>query len=129
MGRRIEIEIDGVTYSGATASAKDQLEMIQISASSSILPALSDGVSDMALVSCLAATDSNSLARLIVLCIKNGKIVRDSDEAPVAENLFQDTIHSYLMLLGRVLRENVGNFWQLNAKTESASAESETPVA
>lgn len=30
MGRKIEVEIDGVTYSGATPSAKDQLEMLQI---------------------------------------------------------------------------------------------------
>ncbi|WP_219951438.1 hypothetical protein [Dickeya zeae] len=129
MGRRIEIEIDGITYSGATASAKDQLEMIQIAASSGILPALSDEVGDMALVSCLAATDSHSLSRLRDLCIKNGKMVRDGDAVPVAENLFQDAIHGYLMLLGGVLRENIGGFWQLNAKTESASAESETPVA
>ncbi|MBI0520706.1 hypothetical protein F6Q07_21740, partial [Pectobacterium parmentieri] len=106
MGRRIEIEIDGALYTGATPSAKDQLEMLQIATKNSVLPALGDNASDMGLAVALASMDALSLNRLKDLCIKNGKIVRDADSIPVAENLFQDAIQNYLLLLGKVLQEN-----------------------
>ncbi|CPR20618.1 hypothetical protein JMY81_01105 [Brenneria goodwinii] len=122
MGRRIEVEIDGVTYHGATPSAKDQLEMLQIVTKSGILPVLGEGSSDMGLAVALASADALSLNRLKELCIKNGKIVRDTDSIPVAENLFQDQIQNYLLLLGRVLKENIGPFWTLSAGSESGSS-------
>ncbi|WJV60998.1 hypothetical protein PCO87_13805 [Pectobacteriaceae bacterium C52] len=129
MGRKIEVEIDGVMYSGATASAKEQLEMLQIVTRNGILPALGEGSSDMGLAVSLANADALSLNRLKDLCIKNGKIVRDADSIPVAENLFQDQVQNYLLLLGRVLQENVGPFWRLSAGSEngaSATATNET---
>ncbi|GKW27768.1 phage tail assembly chaperone [Pectobacterium brasiliense] len=130
MGRRIEIEIDGALYTGATPSAKDQLEMLQIATKNSVLPALGDNASDMGLAVALASMDALSLNRLKDLCIKNGKIVRDADSIPVAENLFQDAIQNYLLLLGKVLQENIGPFWKLSAGSENgasaAAATSET---
>ncbi|EHD21778.1 MULTISPECIES: phage tail assembly chaperone [Brenneria] len=123
MGRKIEVEIDGVTYSGATPSAKDQLEMLQIATKNSVLPALGDSASDMGLAVALASMDALSLNRLKELCIKNGKIVRDADSIPVAENLFQDQIQNYLLLLGRVLKENIGPFWTLSAGSENGASE------
>ncbi|MFE8049313.1 hypothetical protein [Brenneria goodwinii] len=130
MGRKIEVEIDGVSYSGATPSAKDQLEMLQIVTKNGILPALGDGATDMGLAVALASADTLSLNRLKDLCIKNGKIVRDADSIPVAENLFQDQIQNYLLLLGRVLKENIGPFWKLSAGSENgASATTSETIA
>lgn len=116
MGRNIETEINDVTYSGVTAPAKDQVEMLQIASRCGLLPAISDIVTNMGLVASLAAVDSASLNRLKVLCLTNGKIVRQSDDVPVAENLFQDEAHNFLVLIGRVLKENIGPFWQLSSK-------------
>ncbi|QQG27014.1 hypothetical protein JFY74_12825 [Pectobacterium carotovorum] len=65
-------------------------------------------------------------------CIKNGKMVRDTGNIPIAENLFQDEIQNYLLLLGKVLKENIGPFWKLSAGSEngaSATATNETTAA
>lgn len=121
MGRKIEVEINGTLFSGATASAKDQLEMLQIAAKEGILPAMSDSSTEMGLAVSLATADTLSLNRLKELCIKNGKIVRDADNVPVAENLFQDEVQNYLVLLGKVLKENIGPFWQLSAGSENGA--------
>ena len=124
MGRNIETEINDVTYSGVTAPAKDQVEMLQIASRCGLLPAISDTVTNMGLVASLAAVDAGSLNRLRVLCLNNGKIVRQSDDVPVAENLFQDEAHNFLVLIGRVLKENIGPFWQLSSN-EGADDNSE----
>ncbi|QXF34270.1 hypothetical protein CE143_14765 [Photorhabdus luminescens] len=121
MGRKIEVEINGTLFSGATASAKDQLEMLQIAAKEGILPAMNDNSTEMGLAVSLATADTLSLNRLKELCIKNGKIVRDADNVPVAENLFQDEVQNYLVLLGKVLKENIGPFWQLSAGSENGA--------
>ncbi|RAW93959.1 MULTISPECIES: phage tail assembly chaperone [unclassified Photorhabdus] len=121
MGRKIEVDVNGTIFSGATASAKDQLEMLQIAAKAGILPALSDGSTEMGLAVSLATADASSLNRLKELCIKNGNIVRDADNVPVAENLFQDEVQNYLVLLGKVLKENVGPFWKLSAGSENGA--------
>ncbi|HGM6324242.1 TPA: hypothetical protein ACKP8G_003943 [Serratia marcescens] len=42
MGRDIPVEINDVIYSGATAPAKDQVEMLQIASRCDLLPAISD---------------------------------------------------------------------------------------
>ncbi|MFC0227402.1 phage tail assembly chaperone [Serratia aquatilis] len=115
MARNIEIDINHVIYCGVTAPAKDQVEMLQIASRSGLLPAISDTVTKMGLVASLAAVDATSFNRLKVLCLTNGKIVRQSDNVPVAENLFQDDAHNFLMLIGRVLKENIGPFWQLSS--------------
>lgn len=116
MGRNIETEINDVTYSGVTAPAKDQVEMLQIASRCGLLPAISDTVTNMGLVASLASVDTGNLNRLKVLCLTNGKIVRQADDVPVAENLFQDEAHNFLVLIGRVLKENIGPFWQLSSK-------------
>lgn len=131
MGRRIEINIEGVTYTGATSSAKDQLEMLQVATKNSVLPALGENASDMGLAVSLANMDALSLNRLKDLCIKNGHIVRDADSIPVSENLFQDQVQNYLLLLGRILQENIGPFWTLSAgsKNGANATVSETTAA
>lgn len=121
MGRKISLTISDIDYSGMTASAKEQVEMLQIAAQSSLLPALSEGGSDMGLVAIMAALDGMQLTRLKNLCIGGGNIVRTSDGVPVAENLFQDRVHYWLLLLGRVLQENIGPFWQLSEQSENGA--------
>jgi hypothetical protein len=43
MGRKITLIMGENEYSGMTASAKEQVEMLQIAAQNSLLPALSEG--------------------------------------------------------------------------------------
>lgn len=128
MARNIEININDVTYSGSTASAKDQVEMLQIASRCGLLPAISDSVTAMGVVASLAAVDASGLNRLKVLCLTNGNIVRQSDNVPVAENMFQDEAHNFLVLIGGVLKENIGPFWQLSGSEKTsynAAAESQ----
>ncbi|EKN3457961.1 hypothetical protein [Yersinia enterocolitica] len=115
MGRQIEVVIGDTLFSGATSPARDQVEMLQIAAKSGLLPAINPNVTAMGMAASLASIDMMSLNRLKELCFKNGSIVRQSDNIPVGENLFQDEAHNYLVLLGRVLRENIGPFWQLKS--------------
>lgn len=125
MARNIEIEINEVTYTGQTASAKDQIEMLQIATANGVLPVLKANVSDMALAASIASLDAHSLKRVKDLALNGGKIIRLPDNAPVAENLFQDQIHFYMLLLGRIMQENIGPFWSLSLGTEGGQTNSE----
>ncbi len=121
MGRKITLIMGENEYSGMKASAKEQVEMLQIAAQNSLLPALSEGGTDMGVVAVMASLDGMQLTRLKNLCIGGGNIIRVSDGVPVAENLFQDKIHYWLLLLGRVLQENIGPFWQLSVQSENGA--------
>lgn len=130
MGRKITVTIADTEYSGSTASAKEQVEMLQIAAQNGLLPVLAAGASDMGVAAALASLDGVQLNRLKNLCVGGGNIVRAVDSVPVAENLFQDAAHNWLLLLGRVLAENVGPFWQLSAGSgNGAGATTETTAA
>jgi hypothetical protein len=120
MARNIEVEINEVTYSGQTTSAKDQIELLQIATANGVLPVLKADVSDMALAASIASLDAHSLKRVKELALNGGKIIRLPDNVPVAENLFQDQIHLYMLLLGRIMQENIGPFWSLSLATEGA---------
>ncbi|EOD4105835.1 hypothetical protein ACULTK_004527 [Yersinia enterocolitica] len=122
MGRQIEVVIGDTLFRGATSPARDQVEMLQIAAKAGLLPAINPNVTAMGMAASLASIDMMSLNRLKELCFKNGSIVRQSDNIPVGENLFQDEAHNYLVLLGQVLRENIGPFWQLKSE-EGRNAE------
>ncbi|MBW5814483.1 hypothetical protein H0I54_14635 [Yersinia kristensenii] len=122
MGRQIEVVIGDTIFHGATSPARDQVEMLQIAAKSGLLPAINPNVTAMGMAASLASVDTMSLNRLKELCFKSGSILRQSDNIPVGENLFQDEAHNYLVLLGQVLRENIGPFWQLKSE-EGRNAE------
>ncbi|ELI8480174.1 phage tail assembly chaperone [Yersinia hibernica] len=122
MGRQIDVVIGDTLFRGATSPARDQVEMLQIAAKSGLLPAINPNVTAMGMAASLASVDTMSLNRLKELCFNSGSIVRQSDNIPVGENLFQDEAHNYLVLLGQVLRENIGPFWQLK-KEEGRNAE------
>ncbi|WP_145561874.1 phage tail assembly chaperone [Yersinia aldovae] len=129
MGRQIEVVIGATLFRGATSPARDQVEMLQIAAKSGLLPAINPNVTAMGMAASLASVDTMSLNRLKELCFNSGSIVRQSDNIPVGENLFQDEAHNYLVLLGQVLRENIGPFWQLSGEGESAENNPQHPPA
>ncbi|HDS6411021.1 TPA: hypothetical protein QHZ98_003829 [Klebsiella oxytoca] len=114
MARKIEIQINDVLYIGDTAPARDQLEMLTIASHNMILPVLAKGVSDMALVAAFSSLNISTIERLKDLLIKKGEFRRSADGVPVAENMFQDEVHLFLLLMGRALEENIGPFWKLN---------------
>lgn len=129
MARQIEAGIGDELFTGYTASARDQVEMLQIAARNGLLPAVAPNVSDFALLTVVATVGDDQLERLKTLCLKNGNIVRQRDNVPVAENLFQDEAHNYLLLIGRILRENIGPFWQLNSNENSEVTAADNPAA
>jgi len=114
MARKIEIQINDVLYIGDTAPARDQLEMLTIASQNMMLPVLAKGVSDMALVAAFSSLNISTIERLKDLVIKKGEFRRSADGVPVAENIFQDEVHLFLLLMGRALEENIGPFWKLN---------------
>lgn len=114
MGRKIEIKINDVMYDGDTSPARDQLEMLTIASQNMMLPVLAKGVSDMALVAAFSSLNISTIQRLKDLVIKKGEFRRSDDGVPVAENIFQDEVHLFLLLMGRALEENIGPFWKLN---------------
>ena len=124
MSRKIEVEINDVVYTGQTTSAKDQIELLQIATTNGVLPVLKSDVSDMALAASMASLDAHSLKRVKDLALNGGNIIRESDNVPVAENLFQDQIHAYMLLLGRVMQENIGPFWSLSLETKGGQSDS-----
>lgn len=120
--RQFEIEIDGEIYQGQTASAKAQFEALHIAGRTGLVALLKEGKADMSVVVLLLQIQFEDVQRLADLVVK-GCIQRDSDQAPIAENLFVDQIQNYYLLIARALRENVGPFWQLRRPEESLAAE------
>lgn len=114
MGRKIEIPINGVMYMGDTSPARDQVEMLSIATQNGLLPYLVKGVKDITVVSGIAGLNTMTFERLKELVIRKGEFKRASDDVPLSENLFQDQVHLFMLLLGRALMENVGPFWSLS---------------
>lgn len=114
MARNFEITINDVVYSGHTASAKDQIEMLHAAARTNAISILKEGVADQTIVGVLMFSNITDIELLKKLCLRNGNVIRSTDKVPVDSNLFQDEIHYFYLLLGKVLRENIGNFWQLS---------------
>lgn len=118
--RTWEVEIGDHTYSGQTASAKNQFEALHIAGRTGLLAALQGKVSDMAMVGILLQIPLEDVYRLRDLLLK-GLVQRG--EVPVAENLFQDDIQNFYLLLAVTIRENLVGFWKLRRQTEEKSAE------
>lgn len=119
MARKIEISINDVDYRGDTAPARDQVEMLNIASRYNLLPTVRGNMGDMGIVAVVATLDLSVMKRLKELCLKNGNVERVEDGVPVAENLFQDEPHLFLLLLAKVLKENIGPFWNLSDKTKA----------
>lgn len=128
MARRIEATVDGVLYEGDTSPARDQVEMLNIASRYNLLPTVRDNMGDMAIVAVIATLDMSLIERLKVLCIGNGKVIRGEDKVPVSENLFQDRPHLFLLLIGRILKENIGSFWLLSSTEKNQPKEPMEPM-
>lgn len=113
MPREYVFEVGAEEYKGTTASAKDQFEALHVAMRTTLVSILDDKEhSEMAVVGFFARVDFDDLQKLVRLLV-NDKVVRRSDEVPVYENLFQDRIQDYYLLVYHALRENLGGFWQL----------------
>ncbi|MEN4050146.1 hypothetical protein P9A10_16100 [Serratia marcescens] len=126
MARNIEVKINGVTYSGATAPAKDQLEMLSLASQNGLLLMVGKGLSDMGVAVAMSSTDMTVIERLKELALKKGNVIRQVDGVPASENMFEGQIYFFLVLIARILEENIGPFWSLN-KGEDNEEESEQP--
>lgn len=128
MSRNIEVKINGITYSGATAPAKDQLEMLSLASQNGLLLMVGKGLSDMGVAVAMSSTDMTVIERLKELALKKGDIVRQSDGVPVSENLFDGQVYFFLVLIARVLEENIGPFWSLNKGEENEEGSGQEPL-
>jgi hypothetical protein len=129
MSRRIEIQINQEVYVGDTAPARDQVEMLNIASRYNLLPIVRDDMGEMGAVAVIATLEMTLIERLKKLGVSGGGVIRSSDNVPVSENMFQDEPHLFLLLIAKVLKENIGPFWQLSKNEEipDPEAKEKTP--
>lgn len=123
MARKIEIQINHETYVGDTSAAREQVEMLNIASRFNLLPIVREDMGDMGAVAVIATLEITLIDRLKKLCITGGGLKRLSDSVPVSENLFQDEPHLFLLLIAKVLKENIGPFWKLSKPEENPDPE------
>ena len=123
MARRIEIQINHEVYVGDTAPARDQVEMLNIASRYNLLPIVRNDMGEMGAVAVIATLEISLIERLKRLCLLGGGVKRSSDNVPVSENMFQDESHLFLLLIAKVLKENIGPFWQLSKNEENHEPE------
>lgn len=126
MARTYHVEVEGAEYRGTTAPAKEQAEALHMAIRTGVVANLRGEPSDMTLVAMMGAVSYEDVQRFAKLLVA-GRIVRDADGVEVAENLFQDQIQNWYLLIGYALRENVGPFWQLQRRDESPKAPEPSP--
>ena len=118
MARNYELDIGGVIYSGTTAPAKSQAEALHVAMRTGIIAHFKGDPSDMTLAAMFAALDYEDFGKLVRLLVKDC-VQREEDKIPIGENLFQDNIQDYYLLVGQVVKENLGPFWNLRRQTEA----------
>lgn len=123
--REYKITVGGRRYTGVTASAKNQFKALHIVGSSTVITALKDGFSDMGSVIQLLQLPMEKIEELYELLVMDS-VKREEDEIPVAENLFHENIQDYYLLLVKVMRENLQNFWKLR-RPEGKDADQAEP--
>lgn len=129
MARKIEIQINNEVYVGDTAPARDQVEMLNIASRYNLLPIVRDDMGEMGAVAVVATLEMTLIERLKKLGVSGGGFVRSTDNVPVSENMFQDEPHLFLLLIAKILKENIGPFWQLskNEGNHDPQAKEKTP--
>lgn len=118
MARNFEIDIDGEIYAGTTAPAKSQAEALHVAMRTGIIAHFKGEPSDMTLAAMFASLDYDDFGKLVRLLVKDC-VKSEEDSIPIGENLFQDDIQNYYLLVGRVVKENLGPFWNLRRQTEA----------
>jgi hypothetical protein len=116
------ITINGVEYSGETASAKDQYQAFHLAINSKLILGIEESFTDKGLVAMLMSMAWSDLQLLDKLLVKD-KLTRDSDDVLVALNLFRDDPANYALLLGRVARENLRGFYSLSGEKSADAGE------
>ena len=122
--RNVQIEVGGVEYECNTAPAKNQFEALHIAMRTGIVARIAGETSDMALAAMLGTVSYDDLNRLITLLVKDCA-KRSEDNVEVAENLFQDNIQDYYLLVGRLVKENLAPFWKLRRPTAESQGTAE----
>lgn len=122
--RGFQEEVGGVLYNCNTAPAKQQFEALHIAMRTGIVANLTGEPTDMALAAMLGGLSYDDLNRLITLVVKDCA-KREEDGVEVAENLFQDNIQDYYLLIGRMVKENLAPFWKLRRPTENSQGAAE----
>lgn len=119
--KSFEFSINDHTYTGETASAKNQFEALHVTARTGVAALLTESPSPKAMALVLMGAPFEELKRLRDLLLK-GCVVKEqtgTDEGlPVAENLFADQIHNYYLLLAHVIINNLGGFSELRQQAE-----------
>lgn len=123
--RKYTVDIDGTVYTGSTASAKNQLEALHIVGRTGFIAVLKEGTTDMGSVTFLLQIPFTDVKKLIDLVVKD--LITTSDKVPVAENLFEDDIQNYYLLLSCALKENLINFWKLRRQSTEEEKAAELP--
>lgn len=121
--RQYQCEIDGHTYEGETASAKEQFEALHIVLRTGVIATLQEDTSDMGLVASFAMLKFEDVQRLQKLLLDD-KVKRD--EIPIGQNLFRDNIEQLYLLLAYALRENLGGFWKLRRQKDEAAGQADS---
>lgn len=122
--RNFTVEVGGVTYQCNTAPAKQQFEALHIAMRTGIIANLTGEPTDMALAAMFGGLAYDDVNRLINLLVKDCA-KREEDNVEVAENLFQDNIQDYYLLVGRMVKENLAPFWKLRRPTEESQGTAE----
>lgn len=126
MAREYVFDIRGEEYKGETASAKEQFEALHVAMRTTLVSILDEKEhSEMAVVGFFARVDFEDLQKLVKLLVHE-KVFKREGDIPVYENLFQDRIQDYYLLVYHALRENLGGFWALRRPTAGKAAEPET---
>lgn len=121
--RQYHCDIDGHTYEGETASAKEQFEALHIVLRTGVIATLQEDTSDMGLVASFAMLKFEDVQRLQKLLLDD-KVKRD--EIPIGQNLFRDNIEQLYLLLAYALRENLGGFWKLRRQKDEAAGQADS---
>lgn len=119
------LTIHDVDYTGETASAKEQYQALHIAANSKLILGIKEDMSDQGLVLTLMSLPWSDLQTLEKLLIKD-KITRDSDDVPVAQNLFRDDPAGYALLVGKAARENLAGFFELSGASPAGTGQQAT---
>lgn len=116
------ITINDQEYTGETASAKEQYEALHIALNSQLVLGLKDDITEKGLVLSLMSLRWDELQKLEKLLVK-GKITRDADDVPAAQNLFRDDPASWALLVGEAAKANLRGFYSLSGGKSADAGE------
>lgn len=114
--------IEDSAFNGETASAYEQYQALHIVCNSQMIIGIDESVSDKGLVMMVMALEWSSLQRLETLLVKN-KLFRSEDGIKVGINLFRDNISNYALMVGKVARENLRDFFSIPGDQSSRNSE------